>query len=487
MTPEGLLLQRLTHDFGLDDHPSWSPDGKKLVFTSTRQPSGKPGQSWNALYLMNADGSGVERLSPVGASELSPVWSPDRDLIAFVALGQGVFVVKPDGSERRMLAKDGGWPAFTGKSDVVYFHKRHEGRWGVFEVRLDGKGEKRVSPADLDVVTPAGSVAADRLAVAVLRKHGRQIELLDLATGKLSPVTDEPGDHWNPSLAPDGQTVYYHKAAPLPPGPRVETWGTPPGTDLKMLRIVDGMFPAFSPDGKRIAIIDGIFGSSRHSLAIMNRDGTGHKKIWKGDKDLFSLSWAPSGDLLAFSRGGYFRPACAGIDIATIGPDGTGLSKLIDDGSNNGWLSFSPDAKQFVFRSGRTGSKNLYLANRDGSGVKRLTDGKWTDTMCHWSPTGEWIAFASNRDGDFHLWLIKPDGTGLRKVFGGARHNHPHFSPDGKWLVFTSGYAGTSAEAISLPTTDEPFGELFAIRLDGSGLVRLTHNGSSEGTPVWVD
>ena len=66
-----------------------------------------------------------------------------------------------------------------------------------------------------------------------------------------------------------------------------------------------------------------------------------------------------------------------------------------------------------------------------------------------------------------------------------AQHNHPHFSPDGKWVVFASSYAGTSAEAVSLPRTDESFGELFALRMDGIGLIRLTHNGSSDGTPEW--
>jgi Tol biopolymer transport system component len=245
------------------------------------------------------------------------------------------------------------------------------------------------------------------------------------------------------------------------------------------------MFPAFSPDGKRIALIDGIFPPGRSALAVMNADGTGHKRIWTGRTDLFSLSWAPSGDLLAFARGGYFRGPKTPIDIATVRPDGSDLKTLITDGSNAGWPSFSPDGKQVVFRSGRGGSKNLYIARRDGRGVRRLTAGDWTDTMCHWSPTGEWIVFASNRDGDFHLWLIKPDGSGLRKLLGGARHNHPHFSPDGKWVVFASSYAGTSAEAVSLPRTDEPFGELFIIRLDGTGLTRLTHNGFSEGTPDW--
>jgi Tol biopolymer transport system component len=484
MKPDGSDPRRLTHSFALHDHPAWSPDGKQLVFTSTRQPAARPGQSWNALYVMKADGSGVKRLSPRGAADLSPAWSPGKDLMAFVSQGQGICVMKPDGSGRRLVVKGGGWPAFAGDGEWLYFHK-NEGSWGIWQVRLDGSGLKRVSPPGLDVCTPSGSAARGRLAVAVFRGHGRQIELLDLATGTLSPVTKDAGDHWNPSLSPDGERVYYHKITPAPAGPRVEAWGSPPGSDLRMLRIVDGMFPAFAPDGQHIAFIAGIFPPGRFSLAVMNADGTDHKRIWTGKTDLFSLTWPHSGGLLAFARGGYFRGAKTPIDIATVRPDGSDLKTLVSDGSNTGWPSFSPDGKQFVFRSGRSGSKNLYIARRDGNGVRRLTEGNWTDTMGHWSPTGEWIVFASNRDGDFHLWLIKPDGSGLRKLLGGARHNHPHFSPDGKWVVFASGYAGTSVETVSQPRTDEPFGELFMVRLDGTGMTRLTHNGFSEGTPDW--
>jgi TolB protein len=333
MRPDGSDPRRLTKHFALHDHPTWSPDGKRLVFTSTRQPAGKPGQSWNALYVMNADGSDVKRLSPPGAVDFSPAWSPGKDHLAFVSQGQGLCVMKLDGPQRRVVVEGGGWPTFAGKGDWLYFHK-HEGRWGVWRVRLDGSGLKRLTPPNLDVCTPSGSASPDRLAVAVFRSHGRQIELLDLATGKLSAVTREATDHWNPSLSPDGGRVYYHKVAPVAAGPRVEVWGKPPGTGLRLLRIVDGMFPAFSPDGKRIALIDGIFPPGRYSLAVMNPDGTGHKRIWTGKTDLFSLAWPHSGDLLAFSRGGYFRGPKTPIDIATVRPDGSGLKTLVSDGSN---------------------------------------------------------------------------------------------------------------------------------------------------------
>jgi Tol biopolymer transport system component len=482
---DGAAPTRLTDAFALDDHPAWSPNGKRLVFVSTRQPSGTPGQSWTALYTMNADGSDVKRLSPPGVTDLSPAWSPRGDHIACLSPGQGICVMKPDGSDRHVVVRAGGWPTFSGDGEWLYFHKQLQGSWGICQVHLDGSDLKRLTPPDLDVCTPSGSAHPGLLAVAVLRGNGRQIELLDLATGQLRPVTTDPAQHWNPSLAPDGQAVYYHKASQIAPGPRVERWATPPGTDLRMLRLVDGMFPAFSPDGKRIAMIDGVFDAGRHSVAMMNADGTGHQRIWTGNGDLFSLAWSHGGNRLAFARGGYFRGAKTAIDIATVAPDGKDFRSLIADSANNGFVSFSPDDKQLVFRSGRSGAKNLYVAQRDGTGIRRLTEGKWTDTMADWSLTGEWIVFASNRDGTFHLWLIKPDGTNLRKLLGGAQHNHPHFSPDGQWVVFTSSYAGTSAEAVSLPRTDEPFGELFAIRLDGTVLTRLTHNGSSDGTPAW--
>ncbi|KAL3675665.1 hypothetical protein R1sor_025613 [Riccia sorocarpa] len=57
---------------------------------------------------------------------------------------------------------------------------------------------------------------------------------------------------------------------------------------------------------------------------------------------------------------------------------------------NNAFPSPSPDGKYVVFRSGRSGHKNLYIMDAvDGEEkeLKQLTDGAWTDTMANWSPT----------------------------------------------------------------------------------------------------
>jgi Tol biopolymer transport system component len=483
---DGTGLRRLTDEFALDDRPSWSPDGRRIAFSSTRQPDDRPGRAWNAAYVMEADGTDPVRITPPGAADYSPAWSPRGDLIA-VASGGGeaggtdLYVMAPDGSGRRRVISDGGWPAFAADGRSLFFHSKREGKWGVWRVDLDGSGPERVTPPDVDAYTPSASADGKRLVAAVDRGGHRQVVVMDLASRALTDLTDEKADHWNPAIAPDGRSVVYHQAAPDAASPNVEAWGAPPGSALRMLRLA-GHFPAFSPDGRRLALVGGNFAR----LDVMNVDGTGRKTLREGaSRALFSVSWARHGDRIAFSQGAVFQGPGGQVDIAAVLPDGSGYAELTHDPGNDGFPSFSPDGAQIVFRSGRGGSKNLYIMGADGSGVRRLTEGRWTDTMCDWSPTGEWIAFASDRDGDFEVWLIRPDGTGLRKLIGGSRNNHPHFSPDGRWVVFTSKRAGFSAEEASLPRQPQPYGDLFAVRLDGSGLTRLTHNGFEEGTPAW--
>jgi Tol biopolymer transport system component len=498
-TTDGAAARRLTDEFAMDDHPAWSPDGGHVVFSSTRQPSDRPGQAWNALYVVHVDGtqagsgsgraasSGVRRLSPAGVADYSPAWSPKGDLIACAsgsgaAGGTDIMVMAPDGTGRRLVVKDGGWPAFAADGRALFFHRRREGRWGVWRVGLDGSGLERITPSDVDAFTPSASGDDAQLAVAVSRDDHRQIAVVDLSSRSLTVLTDEPADHWNPAISPDGRTVAYHKSTPGLAVPNVERWGAPPGTDLRLLRLA-GAFPAFAPDGRRLALTGGSFAQ----LDVMNVDGTGRRTLHPGKRrGLFSTSWAHQGDRIAFALGPTFAGAKDEVDLATIRPDGSGFAQLTRASGNNGFPAFAPDGRRIVFRSGRGGSKNLAIMDADGSNVRPLTSGKWTDTMADWSPDGQWIVFASDRDGDFEIWRIQPDGTGLHKVVsGGGRNNHPHFAPDGRWIVFTSRRAGFSAEEISLPHQPQPYGDLFAVQLDGTGLLRLTHNGFEEGTPAW--
>jgi Tol biopolymer transport system component len=420
-------------------------------------------------------------------ADYSPAWSPRDDLIA-CATGSGevggtdIVVMTPVGANRRVVVKNGGWPAFAADGQALYFHSKRQGRWGIWQVALDGSHLERITPEDVDVITPQAARDGKKLVVAFMRGGHRQIALFDLGSHSLEPLTQDPSDHWNPAISPDGRFVVYHQSRPDMKVPNVDLWGAPPATDLRLLRLA-GAFPAFAPDGRRLALTGGNFAQ----LDLMNLDGSGRKKLYEGKhRGLFSTSWSHHGNRIAFALGPAFAGAKDEVEMCTIRPDGSGFTQLTKAAGNNGFPAFAPDGRRLVFRSGQRGYKNLSIMDADGRNLRPLTQGKWTDTMADWSPNGEWIVFASDRDGDFEIWKIKPDGTGLEKIVkGGGRNNHPHFEPDGRWIVFTSRRAGYSAEEISLPSQPQPYGDLFVTRLDGTGLLRLTHNVFEEGTPAW--
>jgi TolB protein len=102
---DGSRLRRLTHDWRFDAAPVWSPDGRKILFQHRHHPD---------VWVMNADGSGRRNLTrsvkQPFASDEAPAWSPDGRKILFVSnRGDGnwfeVYVMNADGSGKRKLTQ----------------------------------------------------------------------------------------------------------------------------------------------------------------------------------------------------------------------------------------------------------------------------------------------------------------------------------------------------------------------------------------------
>ena len=95
MNGNGTRLRQLTRFNASRPHSTsvggsaWSPDGKRLVFEAGTSPRGEPANSL-ALFVVNADGSGLRRLTPwsLNAGD-RPDWSPDGELILFKAPAKG--------------------------------------------------------------------------------------------------------------------------------------------------------------------------------------------------------------------------------------------------------------------------------------------------------------------------------------------------------------------------------------------------------------
>ncbi len=98
MDADGANAKKLT-EHGMD--PSWSPDGRQIVFASHRD-------GIFQIYAMNSDGSNVRRLTKNNAEDSSPAWAPDGGSIVYIsATGddrRGLFLMGPNGEEPHGLA-----------------------------------------------------------------------------------------------------------------------------------------------------------------------------------------------------------------------------------------------------------------------------------------------------------------------------------------------------------------------------------------------
>ncbi|WOH08317.1 hypothetical protein DCAR_0727755 [Daucus carota subsp. sativus] len=530
-TPQGLRREALEvsaqrvellsgDGVSMKDRPSLV--GDSLIYVSTHENPGVPRASWAAVYSTQLSTGLTRRLSPYGVADFSPAVSPSGVWTAVASLGDkgwngeveelgtDVFVFSTrDGSNRVKVVEHGGWPSWADEF-TLYFHRRgDDGWWSIYKAILPKNGElsvdsvltQRVTPPGVHSFTPAACGNESLVAVATRRSGSdyRHIEIFDLKAKKYReltrPITPD-AHHFSPFCSADSKMVGYHKCRGSSRGMKSEK---PlflenlrsPMPEISLFR-VDGSFPSFSPDGNRVAFVD------FPGLYVANMDGSGRRQVLSDMA--FATAWDPKRKGVVYtSTGPTFETESTEVDIVSVNVDDNDLEssykKLTHGGANNAFPWPSPDGKWVVFRSGRSGHKNLYIMDAvegETGGLHRLTEGPWSDTMCNWSPDGEWIAFASDREivgsGGFELYLIHPNGTGLRKLVQSGsvgRTNHPYFSPDSKKIAFTSDYGAVSAEPISNPHQYQPYGDIYTINVDGSGLKRLTHNSYEDGTPAW--
>jgi Tol biopolymer transport system component len=286
----------------------------------------------------------------------------------------------------------------------------------------------------------------------------------------------------NPSWSPDHQSVVYERMSRLGSSQHfVPTFSRDPDFALTLVE----PFLSFSRDGREAlysqvgtgtsatGLVNSNLGDT--SIEIMDGDGTHKRTLFhRAGFSAFSAAFAPNGDEVALSVGRYFRaPGTPPAQIALIKPDGSNFRLIVDDAMNNGFPSWSPDGADITFKRGRQ-VVVMSLADRH---IVSLTDDAHWNNFPQWSPTDDRILFMSDRDGRFELYTVRRDGTDRRRLTHVAGDNaHASWCSDGQWIVFTSGRMGFKDEMAQYEGVPQPYGELFAMRADGSDVRQLTDN-----------
>ena len=223
--------------------------------------------------------------------------------------------------------------------------------------------------------------------------------------------------------------------------------------------------PAWSPDGKSIAytsyrtrfqdiVVSYIFEGRMTTPA----SGT-------SEKQNYLPAWSPDGSKLAFTSNRDGNP-----EIYVVNRDGTGLRRLTNSPAIDVTPTWAPTGNQIAFTSERAGTPQIYIMNADGSGVRRIS-GEWSDRAT-WSPAPfNEIAYAARSGGGYDIRVYSfATGETVQLTNGIGSNESPAFSPNGRHIAFTSTRAGKE--------------QIFTIARDGKDLRQITKDGVNR-YPNW--
>ncbi len=326
--------------------PAWSPDGRKVVFSSRRSGNFE-------IYVANADGSGQRNLTRYPARDVLPAWSPDGRKIAFVRHGDGngngndaVYVMNAYGRGQKMLARRGNSPAWSPDGRKIAFTCCAR---GIFVMNADGSEPERLTRR---------RKSAGRYASLAWSPDGRKLAFL----GERD-CGDFCFDLYVMNADGSGERSLTQRL-------------------LGGVRPVIGVVsdPGWSPDGRKIAFVShgDVF------VANANAEGSGLRRLTRNPASDSAPAWSPDGRKIAFvsDRDGTYDVYVMNADgsgqlalaARTVGGRGAYVGEVAAPDDAPAWSS---DGRKIAFVSDRDGSYEVYVMNADGSGQRRLTQRGW--------------------------------------------------------------------------------------------------------------
>ena len=400
-------------------YPSFSPDGRQVVFTW----NGEKQDNYD-LYVKLIGGGDPLRLTRNPAYDSWAAWSPDGRQIAFGRWFVGkpeaqILVIPALGGAERMIGtclvpEIWAVPAVTWSRDSRWLltgYPESVTRTALTRMAIDtGERQRLCTPPqgwwgdDSPVLSPDGST------LAFIRRRGPQegnVYLLALtpdyqAAGEPRQITHEDCCVSNPLWTAGGREILYLKRdTDITAMYRVAPSAGAKPRAVTTIGTLGAQF-SISPQGDKLIYVSGAMDSDlwRVELPADSGHSDGHDRVLTPVR------------VLSSSR----------MDAM---PD------------------FSSDGQRVAFCSNRSGSMEIWVADTDGADTRQLTSFDGPQALLpRWSPDGTQIAFHANSPGNRDIYVISAEGGKPRQMTTSAINYAANWSHDGNWLYFTSDRSG---------------------------------------------
>jgi Tol biopolymer transport system component len=404
-------VARLTHDLGLSEWPTWSPDGSSIAFASDRDGDFD-------IYVRRVEGGQEVNVTDDPGQDFQPAFSPDGESIAFVStrssrsgmikigatfglefrtFGGDLWTVPALGGQARRLAEDANAPAWNPDGRHIAYISGHEEHRSILEVPADGGSPKAILPGD--------------------RSQWEIIKIRYVPGGKWISFETQHSVVW---IAPlDGSTA-----------PK---------------RLFDGTSHVWDSTGRRVlSIVRNVEGGASlrsatfdpDSGALVGREAT--LGVLTGL--LRDLAVSADGRRLAIAE----VEGSMNLSLLPLTPDGArpaGPEVILNNGQViDRYPAFSRDGRRIAYTSDRLGSMDIWIYDRETGRQNRLQlPGRGLGANIPlWLPDGRRIILLRQlENGVYALWKVAVDGSSAEELVQASSdlYSGTALSNDGRTLA----------------------------------------------------
>ena len=220
--PNGKNLVNLTADSdALELYPRWRPDGRKIAFISDRATAADPSGGDDEIFVMNADGSKVRQITFNADDDRAPSWSPDGRKIVFqrdfdpVSMQDDLdlFTMNADGTRQRNITNSPGISdyeaAWSPNGRRIAFASDRDGDDEIYTMSPDGSRVRQLTFNDAGESGASWSPDDHKITFTSDRDGNEEIYTMRASGADQTRLTFDVADDFFPEWSPDGRKIAF--------------------------------------------------------------------------------------------------------------------------------------------------------------------------------------------------------------------------------------------------------------------------------------